>query len=110
MLFDEATVTTTEQTVEAAAQKALPSHRLRYAVLLVLNVPCLNPLPIHHKKLLAGRSGCSLPLFSSPVIALPSREIRAKMASLSGNLIGKINCQINLPRCRKNAGARTDFT
>jgi hypothetical protein len=41
MLFDEATVTTTEQAVAAAAQKALPSHRLRYAVLLVLNVPCL---------------------------------------------------------------------
>ncbi len=40
MLFDEATVMTTEQAVEAATQKALPSRRLRYAVLLVLNVPC----------------------------------------------------------------------
>ena len=29
MLFDGATVTTTEQAVEAAAQKALPSRRLR---------------------------------------------------------------------------------
>jgi hypothetical protein len=69
--------------------------------LLGLNVPCLNPLPIHPKKLLAGRSGCSLPLFSSPI----SRD-----QSTNGNLSGKINCQINLPRCRKNAGARTDYT
>jgi len=37
MLFDEATVTTTEQAVAAAAQKALLSHRLRYEALLVLN-------------------------------------------------------------------------
>jgi len=29
MLFDEAAVTITEQAVEAASQKALPSHRLR---------------------------------------------------------------------------------
>ena len=50
MLFDEATVTTTEKAVAAAVQKALPSHRLRYAVLLVLNVPCLNTLPNSSQK------------------------------------------------------------